>query len=41
MKDYRKKKSRTLPAYDWGVAAVIAGGVRLLTLVSTRSAKNS
>jgi hypothetical protein len=41
MKDYKKKKSRTLPAYDWGVAAVIAGGVRLLTLSSTQAAKYS
>jgi hypothetical protein len=29
---YQEEKSRTLPAYDWGVAAVIAGEVRLLTI---------
>jgi hypothetical protein len=38
---YQKKKSRTLPAYDWGVAAVIAGGVRLLTPSSTQAVKYS
>ena len=31
-----KKKSRTHPAYDWGVAAVIAERVRPLTSNSTR-----